>query len=142
MKKFGNYDISAKKFFSGITGVNEAPSWLPKANFSRTQTDLIARNESGEEVVFVDYFTNFDPPSIQTENGLLLKGSLLKALAGPLTPGAYAQAAGEGPLSIGEVSNVSGTVKATRLDGTTVDLSNGDPVFHRLNFARRSQLGI
>ena len=71
MKKFGNYDISAKKFFSGITGVNEAPSWLPKSNFSRTQTDLIARNESGEEVVFVDYFTNFDPPSIQTENGLL-----------------------------------------------------------------------
>ena len=112
MKKFGNYDISAKKFFSGITGVNEAPSWLPKANFSRTQTDLIARNESGEEVVFVDYFTNFDPPSIQTENGLLLKGSLLKALAGPLAPGQYAQAAEGGALSIGEVSTVNGTVNA------------------------------
>ena len=67
MKKFGNYDISAKKFFSGITGVNEAPSWLPKANFSRSQADLIARNESGEEVIFVDYFTNFDLPSISSK---------------------------------------------------------------------------
>ena len=109
--------------------LNSSPTWLPKANFSRTQTDLIAKSSNGEQVVFVDYFTNHELPSIQTENGLLLKGSLLKALAGPLTPGAYAQAAGEGPLSIGEVSNVSGTVKATRLDGTTVDLSNGDPVF-------------
>ena len=52
---------------------------------------------------------------IQTENGLVLKGSLLKALAGPLAKGQYAQAAGEGALSIGEVSSVSGKVEATRL---------------------------
>ena len=117
-------------FFDKVSNsINEAPSWLPKANFSRTQTDLIARNESGEEVVFVDYFTNFDPPSIQTENGLLLKGSLLKALAGSLTPGQYAQAAEGGALSIGEVSTVNGTVNATRLDGTAVQLGSGDPVF-------------
>ncbi len=119
----------SKTFFSGsnITVFN-TPSWLPKANFSRTQTDLIATNSDGKEVVFVDYFTNHDLPSIQTENGLLLKGSLLKTLAGPLAPGQYAQATGES-LSIGEVSSVTGTVKATRLDGTTSDLSSGDPVF-------------
>ena len=70
----------------------EAPSWLPKAIFSRTQTDLIAISPEGEQVVFIDYFTNFDLPNIQTENGLLLKGSLLKTLAGPLAKGQYAQA--------------------------------------------------
>ena len=81
-------------FLDKIEIINDAPSWLPKADFSRTQTDLIAKNYDGEEVVFVDYFTNYDPPSILTDNGLLLKGTLLKALAGPLAPGQYAQAAG------------------------------------------------
>ena len=74
-----------KKYFSGNgLSIENAPSWLTKANFSRTQTDLIATSPEGEEAVFIDYFTNFDLPNIQTENGLLLKGSLLKALAGPL----------------------------------------------------------
>ena len=119
-----------KTIYSGSgTIISESPSWLPKADFSRTQTDLIAKNYDGEEVVFVDYFTNYDPPSILTDNGLLLKGTLLKALAGPLAPGQYAQAAGGEVLSIGEVSTVTGTVKATRLDGTTTDLNGGDPIF-------------
>ena len=119
-----------KKYFSGNgLSIENAPSWLIKANFSRTQTDLIATSPEGEEAVFIDYFTNFDLPNIQTENGLLLKGSLLKALAGPLAKGQYAQATGDGALSIGEVSSVSGVVKATRLDGNIFELSVGDPVF-------------
>ena len=119
-----------KKYFSGNgLSIENAPSWLTKANFSRTQTDLIATSPEGEEAVFIDYFTNFDLPNIQTENGLLLKGSLLKALAGPLAKGQYAQATGDGALSIGEVSSVSGVVKATRLDGNIFELSVGDPVF-------------
>ena len=32
-------------------------------------------------------------------------------------------------MSIGEVSSVTGTVKATRLDGSSSNLNNGDPVF-------------
>ena len=120
-----------KKFFFSISGssIEGAPSWLPKADFSRTQSDLIATSPEGEQAVFIDYFTNFDLPSIQTDNGLLFKGTLLKALAGPMAPGQYAQAAGDGALSIGEVSSVTGTVKATRLDGNVFDLSTGDPVF-------------
>ena len=119
-----------KKFFAGSNlSIENAPSWLPKADFSRTQTDLIAKNYDGEEVVFVDYFTNYDPPSILTDNGLLLKGTLLKALAGPLAPGQYAQAAGGEVLSLGEVSTVTGTVKATRFYDTTPALNGGDPFF-------------
>ena len=116
-------------FSSNGLPIEVAPSWLPKADFSRTQTDLIATSPEGEQAVFIDYFTNFELPSIQTENGLLFKGSLLKALAGPIAPGQYAQAAGDGALSIGEVSSVTGTVKATRLDGNVFDLNTGDPVF-------------
>ncbi|MDC3091407.1 FecR domain-containing protein [Rickettsiales bacterium] len=105
------------------------PSWIPSGNFSRTQSDLIVMSEDEDQVIFVDYFTNHELPSIQTENGLLLKGSLLSALAGPMAPGQYVQATGEGVLSIGEVSSVKGVAKATRLDGNIFTLSNGDPIF-------------
>ena len=117
-----------KLFFSKVS-IEDAPYWLPKASFSRTDTDLIAISPDGEKVFFIDYFTNFELPSIRTENGLVLKGSLLETLAGPLAKGQYAQAAGDGTLSIGEVSSISGTVKATRLDGNIFELNTGDPVF-------------
>ena len=129
MLDFELSNLGSKSVFYSLMTVENAPSWLIKANFSRTQTDLIATSPEGEEAVFIDYFTNFDLPNIQTENGLLLKGSLLKALAGPLAKGQYAQATGDGALSIGEVSSVSGVVKATRLDGNIFELSVGDPVF-------------
>ena len=81
-KKITDENQYLTNIFSGNgLSVEEAPSWLPKANFSRTQTDLIATSPEGEQAIFIDYFTNFDLPNIQTENGLLLKGSLLKALA-------------------------------------------------------------
>ena len=118
------------EIFAGIDlDISNVPSWLPKGNFSRTQSDLIATSEGGQQVIFIDYFTNHELPSIQTENGLLLKGSLLDALAGPMAPGQYAQATGEGALSIGEVSSIKGVAKATRLDGNVFTLSNGDPIF-------------
>ena len=60
---------------------------------------------------------------------LYSRDSLIDALSGSFTPGQYVQAAGTDALSIGEVSNVSGEAKATSLDGTTVNLSTGDPVF-------------
>ena len=67
-----------KSYF--VETINEAPTWLPKANFSRTQTDLIATSPEG--VVFDDYyFTNFDLPNIQTENGLVFKGFIIKSIS-------------------------------------------------------------
>ena len=129
-EEFSNIDQVYKSILS-VNGldIEDAPFWLPKASFSRTDTDLIAISPDGEKVFFIDYFTNFELPSIHTENGLVLKGSLLQTLAGPLAKGQYAQATGDGALSIGEVSSVSGTVKATRLDGNVFELSTGDPVF-------------
>ena len=109
--------------------IKYTPDWLPKSQFSRTHSDLIATNKNGEQIIFENYFSNHDLKSIETENGLLLKGSLIKALAGPIAPMQYAQLDNSGTLSIGEVSTIKGEVQATRIDGNVFMLSNGDPVF-------------
>ena len=124
-----NVNVDENQIFSQVETITDIPSWFPRAKLSRTQTDLIARSDNGEEYIFIDYFTNHELPSIQTENGLLFNGSLINTLAGPIAPGQYVQALGEEVLSIGEVSSLSGTAKATRLDGNEFVLSNGDPVF-------------
>ena len=124
-----NLEIDASQDYLKTEIITNAPSWFPKAKLSRTQTDLIANSENGEEYILFDYFINHESPSIQTENGLFFNGSLIETLAGPLAPGQYAQASGDGALSIGEVSSLSGTAKAIRLDGNEFVLSDGDPVF-------------
>ena len=45
--------------------------------FQKTQTDLLITSPAGDEILLVDYFTNFELPSLKTENGLLLKGTLI-----------------------------------------------------------------
>ena len=59
----------------------------------------------------------------------MFNGSLVNTLAGPLAPGQYVQAFGDGALSIGEVSSLTGSAKAIRIDGNEFNLSDGDPVF-------------
>ena len=122
-------NLSESIYAGNSTAVNNLPSWLLKSDFSRNNTDLIATSPDGKKLILVDYFTNFELPNLYTDNGLLLKGSAVNYLAGPLSKGQYAQASNGDILSIGEVSTVSGTVKATRLDGTTTNLNVGDPVF-------------
>ena len=119
-----------KKIFAGNgLKIEDVPSWIINANFSRNETDLIAKNDHNETIVFVDFFTNFQLSSIISKNGLLIKGSILSTLAGPLIKGQYVQAANQEILSIGEVSSIDGNVKVTRLDGAELNLSAGDPVF-------------
>ena len=67
---------SLTKIYAGSTiDIDGLPSWLPKANFSKTQTDLLITSPAGDEILLVDFFTNFELPSLKTENGLLLKGT-------------------------------------------------------------------
>ena len=109
--------------------IKGVPSWFPRADLSRTHSDLIAKSKNGMEYIFQDYFTNHHLPSIETENGLLFDGRLIDILAGPLANGEYSQSTSDNNLSIGEVSSITGTAKAKRLDGNEFNLSNGDPVF-------------
>ncbi|MAI29453.1 MAG: hypothetical protein CMP38_04505 [Rickettsiales bacterium] len=126
--KFVN-SLSESIYAGNSTAVNNLPSWLLKSDFSRNNTDLIATSPDGDQLTLIDYFINFELPNLYTDNGLQLKGSAVNYLAGPLAKGQYAQSTDVTVLSIGEVSTVSGTVKATRLDGTITNLNVGDPVF-------------
>ena len=51
-----NIDIDESQNSLIVETIEGAPSWFPKANLSRTQTDLIATSKSGEEYIFFDYF--------------------------------------------------------------------------------------
>ena len=118
-----------KTIYSGNgTHIEDLPDWLPNAEFSRSYADLILKN-SDYKINFVDYFINFELPSLQTKSGLRFEGKLVESLAGRVSPYQYSQSQESVILSIGEVSNVNSIVKATRLDGTTIELNKGDPVF-------------
>ena len=41
-----------EKLFFSKSCIEDAPFWLPKASFSRTDTDLIAISPEGEKVFF------------------------------------------------------------------------------------------
>ena len=49
-----NINFETLSVFSGSAlTINDIPSWLPKANFSRTQYDLVAISPNGEEIVLL-----------------------------------------------------------------------------------------
>ena len=53
------------KFYSGNSlKIENLPSWLPKSDFSRNNSDLIATSRNGDQVILIDYFTNFELPSL------------------------------------------------------------------------------
>ena len=127
---YSKHENTAHHIYAGNSlDIYNVPEWLIQANFNRNQTDLIAENKNGEKLVFIDFFKNHELPAIETVNGLLLKGDLIKILAGPVAPAQYVQLNNSEVLSIGEVSNLSGKAKATRIEGTTSDLTIGDLVF-------------
>ena len=51
--------LSESIFAGNSTAVNNLPSWLLKSDFSRNNTDLIATSPDGDQLILVDYFTNF-----------------------------------------------------------------------------------
>ena len=53
--------------------ITDAPYWFPKAQLSRTQSDLIAISSDGEEYIFLIILLHH-LPSIQTTNGLMFHG--------------------------------------------------------------------
>ena len=90
------------------------------------------RGEDGGSARIENYFTAQGEGDLWSPDGARLTAEVIEALAGPEAPGLYAQAgqlAQAGGTAIGQVSSASGGVKATRSDGTTVDLDVGDPVF-------------
>ena len=100
------------------------------ASYERLGPDLLLSGE--EHSVFVKgYFTREQAPDLYTTDGsAVVRGSVATRLAGPATPGQFAQAeAVPGTAPIGVVDNVEGRVFLSRLDGTNVLAEPGTPVF-------------
>ena len=102
---------------------------LTGAAFTRQGHDLILEAANGERILVQEYFAASQPPALATEGGAVLAPDLVRALAGSLAPGQYAQAAGTGAAPIGKVATAEGPVTATRADGTAVTLGLDDPVY-------------
>ncbi len=102
---------------------------LTGAAFTRQGHDLIVEAANGERILVEEYFASPQPPALATEGGAVLAPDLVRALAGPLAPGQYAQAVGTGAAPIGKVATAEGPVTAIRADGTAITLGVDDPVY-------------
>ncbi|GAB6053315.1 hypothetical protein JCM17960_21350 [Magnetospira thiophila] len=103
---------------------------MASADYGREGADLVVTAPDGASVTLVDYFAGGAPATLMTPDGATISGSVASKLAGPLAPGQVAQdGPGEPQTAIGQVDTLDGHVTATRADGTTVELSKGDPVF-------------
>ncbi len=116
-----------------------APVQLPNADllldadYSRHGDDLVLIARDGHEIIIHNYFGTDHPPSLMAPGGVVVDATLAARLAGPLTPGQYAQAGGDSALGapIGKVDKIgSGGAEVKHADGTVGTLHQGDPVFH------------
>jgi len=104
--------------------------FLPTADYSRLGGDLSLTGEGGQQVLIRGYFGLVEPPDLTTPAGIRVDADLVAKLTGPLAPAQYAQAttaAGNEP--VGTVTELTGSARATRADGSQVDLALGDPIF-------------
>ncbi|MEM6635187.1 MAG: Ig-like domain-containing protein [Pseudomonadota bacterium] len=105
-------------------------AFLFTADFDRDGPDLILSGAEGSEIRVLDYFKTQVPADLLAENGAVLRGDLVERLAGPETPGQYAQAgAAAGELPIGQVEAVKGPASVQRTDGTVETLAVGVKIF-------------
>ena len=104
--------------------------FLLEAQYSRVGPDLLLSGD-GQSVFVQGYFTHEEAPDLYTSDGsAVVRGPVATRLAGPATPGQFAQAeAIPGQAPIGIVDNSEGRVFLSRLDGTNVLAEAGTPVF-------------
>ena len=100
------------------------------ASYERLGPDLLLSGDD-HSVFIKGYFTHEDAPDLYTSDGsAVVRGSTATRLAGPATPGQFAQAdAVPGLPPVGVVDNIEGRVFLSRLDGTNVLAEPGTPVF-------------
>jgi len=109
-----------------------------RADFTREGFDLILDGGPLGAVVIPDYFLRLSPPDLVTADGAVLPHHIVRALAGPMTPGQVAQigigsAAAATDVSagapIGSVSESQGAVTVVHPSGAEAMLVTGDPIF-------------
>ena len=100
------------------------------AQYTRLGPDLYLSGE-GHSIFVKGYFTHEQTPDLYTTDGAgVVQGSVANRLAGPVTPGQFAQAdVVPGVEPIGVVDNAEGRAFLSRLDGSNVLAEAGTPVF-------------
>jgi len=104
-----------------------------RADFTHAGPDLTIQTPDGTSFVVPGYFSLADQVPLIVDGGSVLTGHLVAQLAGPQAFG-YAQStdtlnAVDAGQSIGTIMELDGGVKATRVNGQQVTLSQGDAVF-------------
>ncbi|MDK9722997.1 MAG: FecR domain-containing protein [Rhodospirillales bacterium] len=103
---------------------------LSVSDYIRQGPDLLLVGPDGNTILIRDYFTLEDAPDILSADGAYLPGDLVVKLAGPLTPGMFAQAgAATGQQAIGRADTTSGDVTVVHADGSKGILHKGDPIY-------------
>ncbi len=102
---------------------------LFSADFSRESYDLILTGGDRAQTIVPGYFSMSHGPDLVSPSGALLNFETVRALAGPLAPGQYAQASNPtADVAIGKV--VTGEATAAHVDGSSSTLQIGDTVYH------------
>ncbi|QJF51606.1 Ig-like domain-containing protein [Roseobacter ponti] len=102
--------------------------------FSRSGNDLTISYDGVPDVYLPGYFAASPPAGLFAPDGAVLRGDLVELLAGPLTPGQYAQAGAAqtgAAAAIGQVETAEGETTVQRADGTVETLQVGTKVFQQ-----------
>ncbi len=99
------------------------------AQFSRAGADLVLTGDDGKAFVVHDYFSSDVRARLLSAEGAALSPDVVAALAGPLTPGQYAQAGAAQPAAqaVGRVVQASGDATIVR-NGVAVAAQAGDAI--------------
>jgi len=105
-------------------------NWLTSASFHRMGPDLAIESTAGEKIFLVGYFETAEPMDIVGMGGAAIPSKIVTILSGSETPGQYAQSVDlDAAEPVGRAETVEGSVYAVRVDGTRVDLNQGDPIY-------------
>jgi VCBS repeat-containing protein len=131
------HDVQLDAAAAFEVGPGSAPSivfpdkeFLFSADFKRLGTDLLLSGHGNQTAIVYGYFKDDRRANIATLEGASLTGAAVEALAGPDSPGEYAQAQAT-PTSqrpIGRVEKAAGSATVVR-NGISIELHLGDPVF-------------
>ena len=120
-------------------------TFLLHADYVREGPDLLLIGADGQRILIRDFFANEFPADLISDTALRIDADLAARLAGPVAPGEFAQAE-DAPAAqpIGRVETLQGTVTASRVDGSTVTLEVGAPIFEGdvLETAEGAAIGI
>ena len=99
------------------------------AQFSRAGADLLLTGEDGKAFVVHDYFSADIRARLLSAEGAALSPDVVAALAGPLTPGQYAQAGAAQPAAqaVGRVVQASGDATIVR-NGVAMAAQTGEAI--------------